>query len=106
MRGNERGQTIPLVLVVLALAMTFALTILHQSRTVAGRAAASHAADAAALAGAVDGQGAAEAVARANGAELLSFVQDGDVVVVEIRRGSHHATARAELVVELTHGDR
>jgi len=99
---GERGQAVPLVLMVLMFAVAVALGLLHVCRTVAERAAAGHAADAAALAGAVDGRAAAAAIAQANDAVLVAFRQEGDVVEVEVRRGGAQATARAELVAELT----
>lgn len=61
-------------------------------------ARAQNAADAAALAGAAEGEGAARELAIANGAELVRFeVVDGDVVV-EVRLGDASATARARRV--------
>jgi outer membrane lipoprotein SlyB len=61
------------------------------------RARAQTAADAAALAGAVDGRAAAALLASANAAELVDFESDGSMVVVEVRtdRGTR-ARARAE----------
>ncbi len=59
------------------------------------RARASTAADAAALAGAADGERAAHQVARANGADLLEIERTGDEVVVQVRVGDVEAYARA-----------
>jgi hypothetical protein len=63
--------------------------------TAARAAAAQAAADASALAGAEDGRPGAEAVARRNGARLVSFVQDDLDVQVTVVRAGHTATARA-----------
>ena len=71
------------------------------AREVADRSAAQHAADAVALAGAVDGRESAAAIAERNDAELADFAQEGDVVTVEIKRRGVRARARAELVAEL-----
>lgn len=53
------------------------------------------AADAAALAGVIEGRSAASAVAVANGAELVGWVVDGDRVTVVVDVDGHRATARA-----------
>jgi outer membrane lipoprotein SlyB len=104
MRGerHDRGQTMPLVALTLAFTLVLAAAVAHLAVQTTRRAQAGHAADAAALAGAVGDRVAAEKVARANGAELVAYERDGDVVLVEVRRGDHHASARAEAVVELT----
>jgi hypothetical protein len=57
------------------------------------------AADAAALAGAMDGHAAAAASAASNDGELLSFVTVGDDVVVRVRVGAASALARATMVL-------
>jgi hypothetical protein len=65
-------------------------------RVLANRAQARTAADAAALAGAVDGEGGARRMAAANGAELVEFHDlDGGEVVVEVRLEGVSAHARA-----------
>lgn len=53
------------------------------------------AADAAALAGAVDGRVAARALAEANGGELVAFVPEPNGVTVVVRVGRVSARARA-----------
>jgi hypothetical protein len=97
--ARERGQVLPLVALLLVFCLAIAAAIVHLSTTVVARSRATTAADAAALAGAAGGRGAAEAVARANDADLLRFERSGDVVVVEVRRDGHRVTARAEAVV-------
>src|SRR5690606_19634611 len=99
---GERGQALPLVLMVLAFTVAVALGLARLSRIAAERGAARHAADAAALAGAIAGRPGAVEVARANGADLVSFSRSGDVVEVVVRRSGTSATARAELVARLT----
>jgi hypothetical protein len=59
------------------------------------RARARTAADAAAVAGAADGEAAARQVAAANGADLLEIERTGDEVVVRVRVGDLDAYARA-----------
>jgi hypothetical protein len=59
------------------------------------RAQARTAADAAALAGAADGEQAARQVASANDADLLEIERSGDEVVVQVRVGEVEAYAKA-----------
>jgi D-alanyl-D-alanine carboxypeptidase len=59
------------------------------------RARARTAADAAALAGAADGDRVARQVAEANGADLVEIRRTGDEVVVQVRVGEVEAYARA-----------
>ena len=91
----ERGQVTPLILVALLFATLLAVGIAHVGAAASQRAAAQTAADAAALAGAAEGEDAALAVAKANGAELEAFEQRGGDVVVRIERRGATATARA-----------
>ncbi len=98
---DDRGQVLPLVALVLVFAVMVATGIAHLAVEATERARAEHAADAAALAGAVGDRPAAATLARANGAELESFARDGDIVVVAVRRHGHRATARAEAVVTI-----
>jgi Flp pilus assembly protein TadG len=91
----------PLLLLLLALVMVLAAVIVRVGGRVADRSHVEHAADAAALAGAVGGRTAAASVARANDVELVDFVEAGDVVTVAVRSGPDSATARAELVVSV-----
>jgi hypothetical protein len=95
MRSDERGSAAPLlaVLVVAVGGLCFALG--RMGGQVDDRARAQTAADAAALAGAADGEGAARALARANGARVLSIEVDGHEVQVTVRVGEAEAVARA-----------
>ena len=93
--GAEAGQTSPLALVVVALALGAAALVATLGGLVHDRAAARSAADAAALAGALGGRPAAEAVAEANGAELVELRDRGAEVEARVRFGRAEATSRA-----------
>jgi hypothetical protein len=71
------------------------VALVPAARAVADRARARTAADAAALAGAVEGEQAARDLAGANGATLVAFERDGDEVVVQVEVGEVDAYARA-----------
>jgi hypothetical protein len=93
--ARDRGQTLPLVVLILALAAAVMVLVARVGSTVDDRARAVTAADAAALAGAAEGRAAAEELARRNGGVLEDFHQeDGDTVVV-VRVGVARAQARA-----------
>jgi hypothetical protein len=98
-RSNERGQALPLLLVVLVLAAAVAVLVADLGAAAVHRARARTAADAAALAGAADGEAAARDVAQRNGAELVGFAVDGPIVEVVVRHGPASATATAEGIV-------
>jgi hypothetical protein len=78
-----------------ALVAAAIVALVPAGRALAERAQARTVADAAALAGAAEGEQAADAVAGANGGELLAFERDGDEVVVRVRVGDVDAYARA-----------
>jgi Flp pilus assembly protein TadG len=80
-------------LIVVALVVAYALVPLAGAAV--DRSRASSAADAAALAGAADGEDAARDVAAANGAVLVSYTADGSSVAVTVSNGSARASARA-----------
>ena len=92
---SDSGQLAPLYAVIVLVAGGSMLLLVHLGVLAVHRAQARTAADAAALAGAAEGRGAAEDVVRANGAVLESFVAFGSDVEVRVRVGSTHATARA-----------
>jgi outer membrane lipoprotein SlyB len=94
-RRDEAGQAIPLVIGVVAVMALLLVGVGWFGAGLVDAAAARTAADAAALAGAVDGRGAAAELAAANGSELVSFRQIGDDVIVTVRRGRATASARA-----------
>ncbi len=94
-RSAEEGQALPLVVLLVVLAAAAAVLVAQVGLAVDERARARTAADATALAGAAEGRDAAAEVARANGAELVSFrSEDGEVTVV-VRMGRARAGARA-----------
>ena len=94
-RLDDRGQATPLGAAILALALLVAASLGPVGRVLGDRTQARTAADAAALAGAAEGEDAADRLADANGAELLGFSRDGDEVVVEVRVGDVMAWASA-----------
>jgi outer membrane lipoprotein SlyB len=98
---SDRGQATPLWAVVLVLAGLLLVPTGLLVRASVERAEARSAADAAALAGALEGEGAARAVAEANGAELVAYEERGDLVEVTATVGDRRATARAERSVRL-----
>ena len=94
---SERGSFLPLVALGLALLVVAGLLLTGFARATAERARAQTAADAAALAGVVEGQEAAAELAKTNGGELVEFRRDGSEVVVRVRVGGSAASARAGL---------
>ena len=104
---DDRGQLLPLVALLVAMALGLAVLIVETALLVGERAIAQTAVDAAALASAVDpgnGRGRASEMAEANGAVLESFSQLGMSVEVTVRVGRARATARA--VAALCRGER
>ena len=95
MPTRERGQATPLMAVAMVMAAVVALALLHLGQEAVRSAEARTAADAAALAGAADGEEAARQLAAANGGALVSFEQIDDDVVVAVEREGHRVTARA-----------
>jgi hypothetical protein len=98
---DDRGQAVPLLVAAVGLAAVLVLGLAHMGRVVADRAQARTAADAAALAGAAEGEDAARSVAEANGGELIRYEadvagdRDGDEVLVEVSVGGVEAYGRA-----------
>lgn len=92
---GERGQAVPLVLAVVALAVVVLLALVPLGRRADERARAQAAADAAALAGAAEGEDAARQVAEANGAVLLDWGAAGTDVWVQVQVGDNEALAQA-----------
>lgn len=95
-RSRERGQVLPLLVILLALAVAAAVVVTEIGVAAIERARAQGAADAAALAGAASGEPAAHDVARANGAEVIAYIEVGAKVEVEIRYRRAVAIATAE----------
>ena len=94
-RLGDVGQTTPLAALLLALVAGSLVLLGQLGGLLADRARARTAADAAALAGAAEGDAAARAVAGANGATVETVFRDGDDVEVTVRSGAARATARA-----------
>jgi hypothetical protein len=94
-RGDDRGQALPLAAAMLAVVTVALVGLVPVGLAVRERAAARTAADAAALAGAVEGEQVARDLAGANGGELVAFRRTGDEVVVRVRVGDAVADARA-----------
>jgi hypothetical protein len=92
---HENGQAVPLVLAAVALAVVVLLALVPLAQAAGHRAQARTAADAAALAGAAEGEDSAREVAEANGAHLTGWRAEGDEVWVEVRVGDARAVAKA-----------
>jgi hypothetical protein len=97
-RPDERGQAIPLVVGVVAVAALLLLALVPLSRAAINRAEARTAADMAALAGAAEGERAARELAQANGAVLVDYWAEGSDVWVVVELGDARAEARARRV--------
>jgi hypothetical protein len=94
-RTGDEGQATPLVIALIAIAVAVALALGPLTRHAGQRAQARTAADAAALAGAAEGEDAAREVAEANGATLLHWREDGEDVWVGVEVGDVQAAAKA-----------
>lgn len=92
---SDRGQSTPLWAIVLVLAALLLIPMGLLARATIERAEAQSAADAAALAGALDGEAEARTVARLNGARVERYRTMGDVVEIIVVVGGRRATARA-----------
>lgn len=92
---SESGQAMPLVLGVVALAVVVLLALVPLARGTAQRARAVTAADAAALAGAAEGEDAARLVAADNGGRLVAWRAEGADVWVTVVVGDARAQAKA-----------
>ena len=96
---DERGQATPLVLVVVVLAVVVTFAVAHLGRSVVDAGRARTAADAAALAGVEGGRDAAARLAAEHGAAILSWSASGPsdavTVTVTVRVGRARASASA-----------
>ena len=95
----DGGQAVPLVIAVVVVAALAVVALGRLAVSAVDAARARTAADAAALAGASDGQAAAVVAAAENGGELIAFVTSGDDVLVDVRVGRATAGARATIVL-------
>jgi hypothetical protein len=92
---SERGSILPFVALAMVLAGVCIVLLARVGGAATARAGARNAADAAALAGAAEGRAAAVALAQANGAELLSYSEQGLDTLVRVRLGPAEASGRA-----------
>ena len=92
---RDAGQIVPMMALVLFAVVIVAMVVIRLGLQVDRRARAQSAADAAAIAGAAEGEDVAGSVTEANGATLESFVVRGSEVEVVVRLGDERATARA-----------
>lgn len=105
MPDDDRGHAALLLMAALALVAMMMLGLAGAGRVVTQRAQARTAADAAALAGAAEGEDSAGRLAEANGAELVAYLRDGDEVVVKVSVDGVVAYGRArQNVVEAASG--
>jgi hypothetical protein len=96
-RPADAGQTTPLVALLFVMVAGALIALGHLGAVVADRSRARTAADAAALAGASDGEAKARAVAAANGGSVRRYVVSGPDVEITVEVGRAEATARAEV---------
>lgn len=96
MHRNDRGSTLPFIALTIVLVGVIVILLGRMGVAATSRAGARSAADAAALAGAAAGRGAADELARANGAELLSYREIGLDTEVRVRLGPAEAVGRAQ----------
>jgi hypothetical protein len=92
---DDHGQAIPLILGVVAVMAVLVVGVAWFGSSLVDAAHARTAADAAALAGAVEGQAAAVELAAENGAQLVGFRRIGDDVIVTVRCGRAVVSSRA-----------
>lgn len=107
-RNRARGQSTVLMVVMLFATVGMALAVAEIGQILDESARARTAADAAALAGAAEGEAAAAEIAAANGASLVFFEEvasagaEERTVTVEVRVGRASQRARAAATVEWT----
>ena len=92
---GERGSILPFIALTIVLVGVIVILLGRMGGAATSRAGARNAADAAALAGAAAGRTAADELARANGAELLSYKEIGLDTEVLLRLGPAEAVGRA-----------
>lgn len=94
-RNDQRGSTLPFMALAIVLVGVIVILLGRVGGAATSRAGARNAADAAALAGAAAGRSAADELAKANGAELISYQELGNDTEVRVRLGPAEATGRA-----------
>ncbi len=93
----DAGQVLPLFAVLILFVLLIGVGLMRLAGGLTDRARARTAADAAALAGARDGEDMAGRVAEENNARLEQYVARDREVEVTVRVGDERATARAQL---------
>ena len=93
--SRDRGQAVPLLLAVVVMSAVSVAAIGVFSARLIDRGRAQTAADAAALAGTIGGEAAAQRLASSNGGHLIGYHEAGDTVEVVVDVGGERATARA-----------
>jgi Tfp pilus assembly protein PilX len=99
-RRRDSGQAAVLLVIVVCVVFAMsAVALATLGRDMTERTRAQSAADAAALAGLVQGRGAGEEIAARHGASVVSWTAssapDGQVITAVVRLGNATATARA-----------
>ena len=92
---NERGQFVPLLTAFIVFAGFAIIALAHLGGGAVDRAEAKRAADVAALAGAAEGEGAAQRLAEENGASMSDYAESDDDATVEVHYGDARAVSRA-----------
>ncbi|MEM9202486.1 MAG: pilus assembly protein TadG-related protein [Actinomycetota bacterium] len=100
---SERGQAVPWLLLIVLVAMGLVAFAARLGPTVDDAAQARTAADAAALAGAVEGRAGAADLAAANGGSLVAFHRRPGGVEVVVQVGDVRARAEAVAVSSWQH---
>jgi len=98
--AHDSGQVVPLMALVVMLTVVSLVLLVRLGTALDDSARARTAADAAALAGSVDGRGAAEEMATVNGGELMRFELRGSTADVQVKVGEATASARATASVQ------
>lgn len=93
--NRQRGQVVPLFAAFVVFAGFVMIALGHLAGGAVDRAQAKRAADAAALAGAAEGESAATRLARENGANVSDYDESGNEATVEVHQGDARATSRA-----------
>lgn len=94
-RNNEKGSIAPLIALLVVVCGGLSMGIARFGAQATQAAQARTAADAAALAGAAEGEIAAKSVAKSNGARLVSFSKEGNEAQVIIELNEIRVSARA-----------
>jgi D-alanyl-D-alanine carboxypeptidase len=93
--GSEQGSALPLMVLAVVVGGVLALQTGRLGGAAGDRARAQTAADAAALAGAAEGEGVARTLAEANGAQLVGYTTSGLDTRVEVELGTARASGKA-----------